>query len=289
MNSQPLFSILVANYNNGVFFKDCWHSIISQTYDNWEVIIVDDCSTDASLELIQHSLGNESRVRIYKNDANKGCGFTKRKCVDLASGVLCGFVDPDDVLEPNALELMVNAFENNPNMGLVFSRFTTVDEKLQTISEKKTPSQSDYTNPYFFNFGGIISHFAVFKREVYLQTLGIDAYMHRAVDQDLYLKLCEKTEVLGLNDLLYKYRIHTNGISTGGNEGENVSKASYWHWYAINAAAKRREIYVEELFTKSFFTASQFHRIKSKIQLIENSGSYKLAQKLGSIKRFVKK
>lgn len=289
MNSQPLFSILVANYNNGVFFKDCWHSIISQTYDNWEVIIVDDCSTDASLELIQQLVGNDPRVKIVKNIANKGCGYTKRRCVELASGLLCGFVDPDDVLETYALEVMVSAFQNNPTIGLVFSRFTTVDENLKTLSEKKYILQVDYSDPYFFNFGGVISHFAVFKRELYLQTDGIDAYMLRAVDQDLYLKLCEKGEVLNIEDILYKYRIHINGISTGGNEGENVSKASYWHWYAINAAAKRREIYVEDLFTKSFFTARQFHRIKSKIQLIENSGSYKLAQKLGSIKRLGKK
>ena len=54
----PLFSLLIANYNNGIFFKDCYDSIISQTYTNWEVIVVDDASKDNSVELIQNIIGN---------------------------------------------------------------------------------------------------------------------------------------------------------------------------------------------------------------------------------------
>src|SRR6266567_1565920 len=100
------FSILIANYNNGRFFKDCYNSILAQTYINWEVIIVDDGSTDDSVEAIKNIINMDKRFHFYINNQNKGCGFTKRKCVEVASGDICGFVDPDDALLPNALKKM---------------------------------------------------------------------------------------------------------------------------------------------------------------------------------------
>ncbi|MDD3722635.1 MAG: glycosyltransferase family A protein [Lutibacter sp.] len=81
-----LFSILIANYNNGHFFNDCYKSILAQTYNNWEVIIVDDCSTDDSVSVMKQIIGDDMRFRAYFNTENKGCGFSKNKCVKLAVG-----------------------------------------------------------------------------------------------------------------------------------------------------------------------------------------------------------
>ena len=65
-----LFSILIANYNNGKFFKDCYDSIINQTYDNWEAIIVDDHSADQSVELIKAIIKEDARFKLYENENN---------------------------------------------------------------------------------------------------------------------------------------------------------------------------------------------------------------------------
>ena len=70
-------SIIVAIYNDGHFFKDCYRSIIAQTYQNWECIIVDDQSTDNSVELIQNLIGDDFRFKLYINKENKGVGFTE--------------------------------------------------------------------------------------------------------------------------------------------------------------------------------------------------------------------
>lgn len=86
--NQPLFSLLIANYNNGKFFQDCYNSIMAQTYSNWEVIIVDDASTDNSVAIIKKIIGDDTRFKVYENPENKGCGFTKRKCAELATGEL---------------------------------------------------------------------------------------------------------------------------------------------------------------------------------------------------------
>src|ERR1700690_716768 len=99
------FSVLIANYNNGKYFKDCYDSLISQTYNNWEEIILDYKSTDDSLEVIKTLIKEDERFKLFENEKNYGCGYTKRKCAELATGEICGFVDPDDAIVPEALEL----------------------------------------------------------------------------------------------------------------------------------------------------------------------------------------
>ena len=96
------FSILIANYNNGKFFQDCYKSILQQTYHNWEVVILDDASTDNSVEVIKNIIQNDSRFRWYENEKNEGVGFTKGKLIELAEGEICGYLDPDDAILPNA-------------------------------------------------------------------------------------------------------------------------------------------------------------------------------------------
>ena len=136
MEPSPLFSILIANYNNGIYLEDAINSIMKQTYQNWEIIIVDDCSTDNSLELYK-KYESDSRIHVYYNDSNHGCGYTKRRCAELAHGEICGFVDPDDTLEPDALETMIKAHAEDDSLSLVYSRYNEVDENLQFIRVSK--------------------------------------------------------------------------------------------------------------------------------------------------------
>ncbi len=244
-----LFSILIANYNNGQYFKNCYDSIISQTYIDWEVIIVDDGSTDNSIEIIEQLISNNSKFKLYQNEKNYGCGYTKKKCVELSNGELCGFLDPDDMLEPNALEEMVLAHKQNPYASLIYSNNILLNEDLSKNfqpAEKKNQVQNGDLK--FINSNGEIGHFSTFKRKMYSNTSGISAYLKRAVDQDLYLKLYEQGYVVFLDKFLYKYRIHNKGISTL----ENKKLARYWYWVVIMETSKRRSIDFENEFAESF-------------------------------------
>ena len=107
-----LFSILIAHYNNYNYFLDCYKSILAQEYQNFEVIIVDDCSTDDSFVKLQELLKTDSRFKLYKNEQNRGVGYTKRRCAELANGDVCGFVDPDDALKENAIQSAVSNYVN---------------------------------------------------------------------------------------------------------------------------------------------------------------------------------
>ena len=98
----------------------------------------------------------------------------------------------------------------------------------------------------FLNSNHSVTAFAAFSRKAYLQTEGIDAYLKRAVDQDLYLKMFETGKFHFINEALYLYRRHENGISS------DMEKGRFWYWFVVMQAAKRRNIDVEELFIKTF-------------------------------------
>ena len=237
MNKEPLFSVLIASYNNGRYLAKALNSVLSQTYKNVEIIVVDDGSTDHSLEVLA-SFKNNPAIKIVLNETNKGCGYTKRRCAQLATGELCGFLDPDDELMPTAIETMVQAHIQNPNCSLIGSQHYICNKNLKPmgISEHITIPEG-YS---YLTYGRHITiAFATFKKYLYDKTSGISEEITHAVDQDLYFKLDEVGDVLILKKVLSKYRRHEGGISVGK---KGFGKAMYWHIILIREAYKRRGI-----------------------------------------------
>lgn len=269
------FSILIANYNNGKFFYDCYLSLIHQTYENWEGVIVDDGSTDDSLKIITEIIKNDSRFRLYKNDENKGCGFTKRKCMTFAAGEICAYLDPDDTLEPVAIEESIKQYKKS-NIVATYSQMMMCDEKM--IPQKIFSKIKGIDNTmYFFNCPIQMAHFFTFRKETYHKTPGINPKLKSAVDQDLYLKILEHGDIVFIGKALYNYRLHSNGIS------QEKSKQSAKDSFAgvILDTMKRRGIrrinnmpvpdkYLksEEIFQLLNYQNGIFYRLKKKFKLL---------------------
>lgn len=264
-NQSPLFSVLIANYNNGRYLQEAVESIKAQSYTNWEIILVDDASTDNSRELYA-LYADDVRIKIYYNKENNGCGFTKRRCVELATGELCGFLDPDDTLSPDALEVMVSIHFSRPKVALVCSRHLVCDESLNPMWES-TPRDKSKLN-YLTQRFHTVEVFASFKQELYLNSVGINPYFKRAVDQDLYYLLEEQGEIVFIDNLLYNYRLHSNSISNGHY------RALYWHVLAMKSASERRGINPEDIVNKVF--TDLFNITELKTEKIQNSSYFKL-------------
>lgn len=269
------FSVLIANYNNGKYFKDCYDSLIAQTYPDFEVIIVDDSSTDNSLEIIKDIIKDDDRFKLFENNINKGCGFTKGNCMDYATGEICGYLDPDDALYPEALEKSVNEFVKNKNLVATYSQMMLCDENLNPQKTFSNTKQVDNTR-YFFNCPIQFAHFFSFKREAYLKTSGINPDLTSAVDQDLYLKILEQGDVKFIREVLYKYRLHSEGISQ--DRSKQRAKDSFAK--VILETMERRGIKKingktvpvqynnsEEIYALLDYQAQPLHRLIKKIRL----------------------
>ena len=256
---------------------------MAQTYSHWEVIIVDDASTDNSVAIIKKIIGEDTRFKVYENPENKGCGFTKRKCAELATGELCAFLDPDDAITKEALELMVAEHEKHPDASMVYSKHYFCDENLK-IDTTRESQQVENHKPFYFDFDGYIHHFLSYKKEYYDKTVGIDAYLQRAVDKDLILKLYEVRAAFFIDKALYKYRVHKNGISTNQNE----DKAYFWYWVTIIDAAKRRKINIEDLYLEKALIGRKQIALQKEVDAYNKSFIFKALRKLGLFKIFVK-
>ncbi len=241
-----LFSLLMAHYNNARFLKESLNSVYAQTYTNWEVILVDDGSTD-EFETVIKEFENDQRIKIFRNGKNMGCAFTKRKLTEKAIGDVLGFLDPDDTLEPKALEIMVNAHSQKPECSLIYSTHFICDENLKDKSIAGYQRTLNKNETYLLLNDGSIHHFATFKKSSYDKTekLYPGKEYDLAIDQDLYYLLEEEGNIFFINKPLYNYRIHNGGISSLHNK----SKALKAHYLVIEKSCLRR---IEKLkFSKS--------------------------------------
>ena len=182
-----MFSILIANYNNGQYLQECIDSILCQTFTDWEVVIVDDCSTDNSRDIYQR-YADDGRFRVFFNDINRGCGYTKRRCAAEARGDICGFLDPDDVLLPEAIEQMVKVHEAHPDVSIVYSRCYLCDTEMNIKGENHLLELKPGETFYDYRWYGAMN-FSSYKQSFYRQTEGISEYLLAGVDQDLYFKI----------------------------------------------------------------------------------------------------
>lgn len=284
MNDYPPFSVLIANYNNTSYLKETVDSIFKQTYQNWEIIIVDDCSTE-DLSEIYKELTSNPKIKIFYNEDNKGVGFTKRKCIELASGDICGFVDPDDAIVPNALEIMVQEHLKYPKAGLVYSEayycdeFLNVDESLSIERHKPIKEKS-----YLFECDYVVGHFATFKRAKYLETLGMNPKYRRAVDQDLYYLLEEVSDLIYINQFLYLYRIHGKGLSS---VGDNTLKAFAWHMSVVIDTCRRRNLSYDDIIAQKIAFhigyPAQIGKVQQELNQIKQSSSYRIGRMIAKI------
>ena len=231
------------------------------------------------MKIIKNIISNDKRFKFYENDRNYGCGYTKRRCIELAKSEIVGFLDPDDSITENAIGKMFSLHNENKDVSLIYSSLNLCDDNLNFQSIRKS-KQVENENVNFFNFEGLIFHFTTFKKSFYNQTEGINPYLKRAIDQDLSLKLYEKGKVLYVDEILYNYRIHENGISTL----KNTNKAYFWHWVVVIEAAKRRNINVESIFLEKAMTTSRERALEKEISEYNKSIIFKIIRKLGLFK-----
>lgn len=232
------FSVLIAHYNNASYFSDCFQSLLRQTYHNWEAIILDDASEPDEKQKVLNLIAGNSRFIFYENEKNSGVGVTKSKLIELSTGDVCGFVDPDDAILPDAIERAVAEFKKNQNVVLAYSQLVFCDQDLNPVKKFRSAMQVQNGDPYFFNYPIQIAHFVTFRKSVYERTEKMNSSLKIAEDQDLYLKLYEKGNVKFIDDANYLYRNHSGGISQNDNK-----KKSYEYWgKVIFNAMKRREL-----------------------------------------------
>ena len=127
---SPLVSVIVGVYNKERFVGECLRSVLAQTYENWELIVVDDASTDGSLAEVERAVGGDPRVKILRRKTNSGLpGVARNEGIRMARGKYVAFVDADDLWKPEKLAVQTEYMEAHPEYPLTHTRCEEIDEK----------------------------------------------------------------------------------------------------------------------------------------------------------------
>lgn len=206
---NPLITVYVTNYNYGRFINVCIESLLNQTFKDFEVIIIDDGSTDNSKEVIESYRHVEKVSIIYQQ--NKGLNITNNIAMRAAKGKYIMRLDADDFLEPNALELMSAKLEQDDKLGLVFPDYYYVDRDGNRIGEEKRHNFDENVSLYDQPAHGACTMI----RLEYLRNLG--GYNESFTCQDgydLWIKFITHYPVSNIRIPLFSYRQHGNNLTS---------------------------------------------------------------------------
>lgn len=213
-----MVSVIMPAYNGEKFVHQAIESVIMQTYENWELIIIDDGSTDNTVKIIEQF--EDKRIRFYKNNVNMGIAYSRNRALYLSKGAYIALLDDDDMYVKDKLRLQVEYLDDHKNIDILGGKCQWIDEKNQVLS---SPSQVLYESDdiralsLFFNpfWNGEI----MFRKKIYEYykffykngMYGMEDY-HFWVR---YLKYCKATN---LNQVIFLHR------QTSGTETNRVKK-----------------------------------------------------------------
>jgi len=233
--TQPLVSILTPVFDTPVpWLREAVESVLAQVYENWELLLIDDGSTDAdTLRAAPALAARDRRIRFVRLDSHQGISAALNRGVDLAEGQWLTFLDHDDVLEADALFQNVKLLQENPGLDLIYS-----DEDKLTEQGFDSPIMKPDWSPDFFLSCNYLCHMIFLRRDLLREVGGFQSHFDGSQDYDLLLRVSERTSrIYHISRVLYHWRRSESSSANDVRQKPGQLEAS---WRAIEAHLKRR-------------------------------------------------
>jgi len=217
---EPLVSILITSYNREKYVVEAIESVLASTYANWELIIVDDCSTDKTVSIIKEYELKDERIKVYINEENLGDYPNRNRAASLARGKYLKYLDSDDVLYPHSLSVMVEAMETSQGAALGISYSKINENKPYPINLSPQEAYIEhFLNRGVFDCG---PSGAIILREAFEKEKGFLKDRHVG-DIELWLRIAAKYHTVKIQPALVWWREHE------GQEMKLELKTGYFH------------------------------------------------------------
>lgn len=229
---NELVSIIMPSYNTGQFISETIESVLNQSYSNWELIIVDDCSTDNTDDVVKNYL-KDNRIRYFKNDNNSGAAVSRNKALREAKGKWIAFLDSDDLWESDKLKKQIAFMEIN-NYRFSYTNYIEIDEE-------SSPNGISVSGPKRITKHGMYNYCWMGCLTVMYDadTVGLIqiADIKKNNDYAMWLKACKKANCYLLDETLAKYRKRSGSISNHG-----YIKLIKWHYKLYREAENKNPV-----------------------------------------------
>lgn len=207
--NMPNISICIPTYNREYLLKETLESVFAQSYKDFEVVIVDDGSTDGTREMLEK---NGFNVRYYWQE-NKGDAAARNKLIELAEGKYISFLDSDDLLYPDAIERMAAAMPKDCEDVIVYGPYTAIDENGNLLRRRKKKLYNGKITKHLFEDILIHSCGSLFPKRILIEAGRFDTSLNVCSDYDLWLRLSLKYNFIKIKKPVFKRRRHKGNIS----------------------------------------------------------------------------
>jgi glycosyltransferase involved in cell wall biosynthesis len=205
----PKVSICIPTYNRKDYLRETIDSVFAQTYKDYEVVVLDDGSTDGTADVIKNL---DLPIRYYRQE-NSGDAVARNKLIKLADGKYITFIDSDDLLIHDAVERMINVMEAEGGETIVYGPYIRIDENGQVYGRYKNRQYSGYITKYLFQNIFVYSCGSMFSKKVLETSGGFDTSLPVCSDYDLWLRLSLIYKFIALMEPTFKRRRHTANLS----------------------------------------------------------------------------
>lgn len=246
--SVPLVSILMPVYNTASFLKEAMDSILSQTFTDFELIVLNDCSPDNAEEILD--IYDDPRIVRYKGEKNVGLSNVLNVGIDMAQGKYIARMDSDDLSLPKRLEVQVNFLETHPNIDLVSVGMQLFGAREEVWIRERNPEKVKVTALFF---SPVLHASSLWRKESFERhRLRFRQEMVPAEDYDLWTRaLLAGLQLANLPDILYKYRIRTEQATSQTNKIHTKTREvqrNYLHAALPSLSRKNIEVFPYKLW-----------------------------------------
>ncbi len=205
-NLNPLVTVLMPLYNGEKYIEETMKSILFQSYKNFELLIIDDGSTDNSINKIK--MFSDKRINFIKNNNNIGQTKTLNKGIRLAKGKYIARIDQDDVNHKERLDLQVKYLEENPEIALIGTSINFIDHKGEHLINRESIKGHTQIINYFCVDNQIPHSSAIFRRNIAIQLNGYSENYKICQDFEFWIRLAKHFKIDNLKETLVSIRIH---------------------------------------------------------------------------------
>ncbi len=212
-DQEQLISIVMPVYNAGLFLREALESILSQTYENWELICVDDGSTDNSL-LILREYATDKRIKIYSTNKNRGVSTATNLAISKTKGNFIARMDADDIMLPNRLKKQLVFLKTHPLVVAVGGQCLLINEKSEITGQKKFPCANKEIYQMMYQAMPIQQPTLMVNLKLLPKNFRwYQKSTNTAEEVDLLFRLFNFGQCVNIVDFVLKYRIHSHNLS----------------------------------------------------------------------------
>ncbi|MNJ97617.1 putative glycosyltransferase EpsE [compost metagenome] len=217
--SKPKVSVIMPVYNTEKYVEEAINSILNQTFRDFEFIIIDDASTDKSVEIVKGF--KDERIKLITKPFNTGYTDSLNKGLELANGKYIARMDSDDISLPTRLEKQVKFLDNNPDVILCGTWFELLNKEKSIFNYPTNPEEVKAT---LLNYCSIGHPTVMFRKEIFnTHGLSYDKSMEPAEDYNLWVDISSIGKLANIGEVLFQYRTHQNQVSNKRAEQQKLN------------------------------------------------------------------